>query len=77
MHPPNQPTTAAKHPPESNFNQCDNGGKASARPKRRQSIRQQTDDQARPERCRRNEATEGAEAETLRGEQMAATSKAS
>jgi len=30
-HPPNQLTTAAKHPPEVIFNQHDGGGKASAR----------------------------------------------
>ena len=33
-HPPDQPTTAAKHPLEANFNQCDGGGKASTRPER-------------------------------------------
>jgi len=57
-HPPEQSTTAAKHPPEASFNQYDSGGKASARPERRQSIRQRretddqaTDDQARSGRC--------------------------
>ena len=76
-HPPYQPITAAKHPPEANLNQHDGGGKASARPVRRQSIRQrrESDDQARPGRCRCNEAKAGAKVETLQGEQMAAASK--
>jgi len=39
--PPDHPTTVAKHPPKANFDQRGNGGKASARPERRQSIRQQ------------------------------------
>jgi len=47
-HPPEQPTTAAKHPPEANINQRDDSGKASARPEWRQSIhqRREADDQA-------------------------------
>ena len=69
----------AKHPPEANLNQHDGGVKASARPVRRQSIRQrrESDDQARPRRCRCNEAKAGAEVETLPEEQMAAASKTS
>ena len=39
-HPPEPSTMAAKHPPETNFNQRDDSGKASARPEQRQSIRQ-------------------------------------
>jgi len=39
-HPPEQTTTTAKHSPEANFNQHDDGDKASTRPERRQSIRQ-------------------------------------
>jgi len=38
-HPPDQPTAAAKHPPQENSTN-DDGGKASARAAQRQSIRQ-------------------------------------